>query len=177
MAKLVLENVRLSFPSLFESEQYNGTDTGKYAATFLMDKKGKLAKKIQKAAKEVAEEKFGKPLPKGLKTCLKDGDEVEYDGYAGMLAIKANTKKRPVLINRDKTPITADDDTLYPGCYVNVSLELYGLDNQYGKRISCQLNGIQFLKDGESFGSSNDSFDDFEALDEADDDDGENPFD
>jgi len=32
MSKLILKDVRLSFPSLFETELYNGNDTGKYAA-------------------------------------------------------------------------------------------------------------------------------------------------
>lgn len=175
MAKIVLKNVRLSFPSLFETEQYNGTDTGKYAATFLVPKDSKQAKAIKKAIKAATDEKFGKDAPKKLKSCLKDGDDVEYDGYEGMVAIKANTKRRPILLNRDKSPIAEEDGILYAGCYVNASIEVYGLDNQYGKRISCQLNGIQFAKDGESFGSSNNADEDFDDLGD-DDDDGENPF-
>jgi hypothetical protein len=175
MAKIVLKGARLSFPSLFATEQYNGQDTGKFAATFLVEKDSKAAKAIAKATKEAIKEKFGKDAPKKLKSAVKDGDEVDYDGYEGMVAIKANTKKRPVLIDRDKSPITEEDGTLYAGCYVNVSLEIYGLDNQYGKRVSCQLNGIQFAKDGEAFGNSNDTMGDFDELDD-DDDDGENPF-
>ena len=175
MSKIILKNARLSFPSLFATEQYNGQDTGKFAATFLVPKDSKEAKAIKKAIKSAIELKFGKDAPKKLKSCVKDGDEVDYDGYDGMMAIKANTKKRPVLLNKDKSPITEEDDILYAGCYVNVSLEVYGLDNQYGKRVSCQLNGIQFAKDGESFGQSNDTMGDFDAVD--DDDDGENPFD
>lgn len=170
MAKIVLKNVRLSFPSLFETEQYNGQDTGKYAATFLVPKGSKGVKAIKKAVKDAVREKFGDDAPKRMKSCVKDGDDVEYDGYAGMMAIKGNTKKRPVLVDREKNPI-ADDGTLYAGCYVNVSLEIYGLDNQYGKRVSCQLNGIQFLKDGDAFGATNDSMDDFEDMGEDDDDD------
>ena len=176
MSKIILKNARLSFPSLFATEQYNGQDTGKFAATFLVPKDSKEAKAIKKAIKSAIELKFGKDAPKKLKSCVKDGDEVDYDGYDGMMAIKANTKKRPVLLNKDKSPITEEDDILYAGCYVNVSLEVYGLDNQYGKRVSCQLNGIQFAKDGESFGQSNDTMGDFDAVDD-DDDDGENPFD
>lgn len=174
MSKIVLKNARLSFPSLFETEQYNGQDTGKYAATFLIPKDSKQAKALKKAVKDAVTEKFGKDAPKKMKSALKDGDEVEYDGYEGMLAIKANTKKRPVLLNKDKSPIAEEDGVLYAGCYVNVSLEVYGLDNQYGKRVSCQLNGIQFAKDGEPFGNSNDTMGDFDELD--DDDDEDNPF-
>jgi len=82
-----------------------------------------------------------------------------------MWAIKANTKRRPVVINRDKTPIVEDDDILYAGCWVNASIEVYGMENQYGKRVGCQLNGIQFLKDGDSFGAGGNAMDDFDSLD------------
>ncbi len=164
MTKLVIQNARLSFPSLFETESYNGQDTGKYAATFLVEKGTKNADAIMQAVKAASAEKFGASTPKGLKSCVKDGDLVDYTGYEDCIAIKANTKRRPVLLTRDKTPITEEDGILYAGCYVNVSLEVYGLDNQYGKRISCQLNGLQFSKDGESFGANNDTMSDFEPL-------------
>jgi len=164
MAKIILKNVRLSFPSLWETETYNGTDTGKYAASFLVEKDSAQGKALAKAVKDVAEEKFGKPVPKGVKYALKDGDEVEYDGYAGNWAIKANTKKRPVTIDLKKTPVTENDNVLYAGCYVNASIEVYAMDNQYGKRVGCQLNGVQFAKDGESFGAGGSAMDDFEAV-------------
>ena len=36
--KVMLKNVRLSFPSLFKTEEYNGVDTEEFAATFLIPK-------------------------------------------------------------------------------------------------------------------------------------------
>lgn len=177
MSKIVLKDVRLSFPSLFTTELYNGVDTGKYAASFLVDKNSDQGKKLAKAVQAVAEEKFGKPLPKKIEYCLKDGDEVEYDGYEGMWAIKANTKKRPVVIDRKKTPIAENDDVVYPGCYVNASIEVYAMDNQWGKRIGCQLNGVQFVRDGDAFGSgSTSAMGDFDELDDGMDDDDDSPF-
>lgn len=167
MTKLVLKDVRLSYPSLWETELYNGADTGKYAATFLVpkhDDDGKenaQAKELKKAVTEAMKACGAKKD----KTPLRDGDELDYDGYAGMWAIKANTKRRPVVINRDKTPIVEDDDILYAGCWVNASIEVYGMENQYGKRVGCQLNGIQFLKDGDSFGAGGNAADDFDSLD------------
>jgi len=178
MSKLILTDARLSFPSLFETELYNGNDTGKYAASFLVPKDSDLGKKLAKAVQAVAEEKWGKPIPKKVEYCLKDGDEVEYDGYAGMWAIKANTKKRPVVIDRKKTPIAESDDIIYPGCYVNASIEVYAMDNQWGKRVGCQLNGVQFVRDGEAFGTgSSSAISDFDELDDvASDDDDDSPF-
>jgi len=166
--KLVLQNVRLSFPSLWQTETYKGNDTGKYVASFLVDKTTDAGKALPKMITEVAEQAFGKPIPKKVEYCLKDGDQQEYDGYAGMWAIKANTKYRPTVIDRQKRPVTEEDDLIYPGCYVNASLEVYSYDGQYGKRVGCSLNAIQFVRDGESFvASSGDSLSDFDVLDEA----------
>lgn len=174
--KLILKGVRCSFPSLFETEQYGGQDTGKYACTFLISKEDDAqVKKIKQAIKAAAEGKFGKPLPKGLASCLSDGDDVDYDGYAGMFSVKASTKKRPIVVDSDKSPIADSDDRVYAGCYINASLELWVQDNQYGKGVRAQLNGIQFVKDGDRFGSSNDSLDDFEELEAVADD--SDPFD
>ena len=177
MSKIILKNVRLSFPSLYETEVYNGMDTGKYAASFLIEKDTELGNLVRDTVTKVAEEKFG-AKPKGVKYCLKDGDspEIEYNGYEGMWAIKANTKKRPTLINKDKSPIAEADGILYAGCYVNASIEVYAMDNQWGKRVGCQLNGIQFVKDGESFGGGGNAMDDFDDLGGDDQFDDDNPF-
>ena len=172
MSKIILKDVRLSFPSLWTTEKFNGTDTGKYAATFLMPKDSKEGKAVTKAVGDAMKE-IG---AKADKTPLKDGDHVEYDGYAGMWALKANTKKRPVVIDRSKTPITEDDDVIYAGCYVNASVEIYTMDNSYGKRVGCQLNGIQFVKDGDSFGGGGNAMDDFDAVEDDSEADNDNPF-
>lgn len=178
MSKILLKNVRLSFPSLYETEIYNGEDTEKYAATFLISKSDTATiKKIKATIKSFAEDNFGKPIPKTVKTPLQDGDEKEYDGYADHFSMKAATKKRPVLVDRSKTPVAEDDNVFYAGCYVNASLSLWAMDNKYGKRVLVNLNGVQFFKDGEPFGAENDSLDDFEELESQDaEDDDDDPF-
>ena len=102
--KVLLKNVRLSFPSLFKTEQYAGEDTGKFAATFLIPKSDtKNVATIEQACKQALIEKYGEgKTPKGFKLPLVDGDDKEYQGYADCVCIKANTKKRPTLVNRDK---------------------------------------------------------------------------
>jgi len=170
MSKLILKNVRLSFPSLWSTEIYNGEDTEKFAATLLIPKEEKQVAKIKQVMKEAAEEKFGKSLPKSLKWCLSDGDEKEYDGYAGHYTIKATTKKRPTVVDSGKTPLIEDDNKIYAGCFVNASINIWVMDNQYGKRVLANLNGIQFVKDGPKFGSDNNALDDFDVLENDDDD-------
>jgi len=165
--KVLLKNVRLSFPSLFKTEVYAGEDTGKYAATFLIPKSdSKTIATIEQSCKAALSEKYGASIPKGFKMPLVDGDDKEYQGYADHVCIKATTKKRPTLVNRDKTPIAEEDGILYGGCYVNASIDIWIMDNQYGKKVLASLNAIQFVKDGEAFGSKSEGADDFEDLDD-----------
>jgi hypothetical protein len=171
-----LKNVRLSFPSLFETAKYQGNDLGKYEATFLIKKDSAVAAKIQAAIKKAGSDELGKDWSKA-KLCLMDGDEKDYDGYEGCWALKASTKKRPVLVHRDKSPLTESDGVLYPGCYVNANVDIYAFANNYGKFVMAQLNGIQYSSPGEEFGGggsrfSADDFDDISENDDDDDDDG-----
>lgn len=163
-----LNHVRLSFPSLFQKAQFDGTET-KYEATFLLDKVKHAAtiKEIEAfIAAKVASDLKGAKVP-GNKLCLRDGDEVEYDGYAGHMTLKASTKKRPLVLNKDKSPLTEEDGVVYSGCYVNAIIDLWAQDNQFGKRINATLLGVQFAADGEAFSSGGKSAnpDDFDDLD------------
>ena len=170
--KIMLKNVRLSFPSLFKTEWYAGADTEKFAATFLISKSDtKTVTAIEQACKQALVEKYGEgKVPKGFKMPLVDGDDKEYQGYQDHYSIKATTKKRPTLVNRDKTPIVEEDGILYGGCYVNASIDVWVMDNSYGKKVLASLNAIQFVKDGEAFGTkSEEGADCFESLDDDDD--------
>ena len=164
-----LNNVRLSFPSLFQKAQFNGEET-KYEATFLLDKVKHAAviKEIEAAIQQkVASELKGAKVPAD-KLCLRDGDEVEYDGYSGHMTLKASTKKRPLVLNKDKSPLTEADGVVYSGCYVNAIIDLWGQNNSYGKRINATLLGVQFAADGEAFssGGSSASADDFDDIED-----------
>jgi len=104
------------------------------------------------------------------KICLRDGDDVEYAGYAGHMSIKASSSKRPMVLDRDRSPLAEDDNRLYAGCHVNAIIELWAQNNQWGKRINANLLGVQFFKDGEPFSdgvtASADDFDAFDASEE-----------
>lgn len=168
MAKIKLTNVRLSFASIFKRSNFNGQE-GKFEATLLLNKETQAdqIKKLEAAIeKAVSEAKIKVPSDK---RCLKDGDEFEYDGYAGHMAFKASNNKRPTIIDRDKTPLTEDDNKLESGDYVNAIVDIWVQNNNYGKRANGNLFGIQFFKEGERFGSDNDVTDDFDDFDELDD--------
>lgn len=165
MAKIALKNVRLSFPSIFKKSVFDGVE-GKYEATFLIPKDNVKLKAQLDAAIATAIAESGIKVA-GDKICLKDGDNSTYDGYENTWSLKAANGKRPTVINRDKTPLTENDDVLYAGCYVNAIIDLWVQNNGFGKRVNANLYGIQFVKDGQAFGSGPvDVFDDFDVLDD-----------
>lgn len=179
--KLSLKNVRLAFPVLFDAKAVNGEGDPAFSASFLLDQKHPQIAEIRKAIDAVGKEKWGakwdavkKQMEAADKTALHDGDtKAEYAGFEGNLFINARNKVRPLVIDRDKSPLVASDGKPYAGCYVNASIELWAQDNSYGKRINASLRGVQFLKDGDAFAgggtASDDEFDDIEDGAEADD--------
>lgn len=166
MSKVKIASARLSFPSLFHTASFAGESTGKYEATAILDKKDHAAEiaSIQKAIDALVKEAFKGKRPGDDKICLKDGDDMGRPEYEGKMTIKASTKKRPLVINRDKSPITEDDNVIYAGCYCNFILTLWAQDNQFGKRINAQLDGVQFVRDGEAFGDAGTSVSEFDAF-------------
>ena len=162
-----MKNVRLSFPSLFHKAMFQGTET-KYEATFLLDKKEHAATITQVSDAIAAMLKEHKAKLTSDKICLKDGDLMDYDGYANTLTLKASSTKRPMVINKLKEPVTEDDNVIYSGCYVNAIVSLWFQDNGFGKRINASLEAVQFAKDGTPFGDggSKASLDDFDVIDD-----------
>ena len=168
-----LPRVRLSFPSLFQPTQFDEKAKAKYCATFILDKDEHVAtiKEMQKAiAKLLADNKVAKLSPDRI--ALKDGDESEREEDHGKYLIKASSDKRPLVIDRDKTPITQADEKIYAGCYVNGIISIWFQNDpkhpEWGKRINAALSALQFAADGEPFGSGGASVDDFDAFDDED---------
>lgn len=174
-SKLKLNNVRLSFPSLFKKSVFEGAE-GKFEATFLIhkDNQAALISKVKKAQSEFLIEKFGskEKIPKSLKfTCFMDGDTKDYDGYENHMALKAGSNSRPTVIDRDKSPLTEDDNAIYAGCYVNVLVDFWFSNHpKGGKQLLANLHGVQFFKAGDPFGNhGGDCTDDFDDFDDEDD--------
>lgn len=161
-----IPNGRISFPSLFKKASFDGKE-GKYEATILFPKTDTKTYDAIMASIE-ASKKENKVKVGADKVFIKDGDDIEYDGYAGHWAIKASNNKRPTVINRDKTPLVEEDEVVYAGCFVNAIIEPWAQNNNYGKRINANLLGIQFVKDGDAFGDGGKTAtaDDFDTIDD-----------
>ncbi|MDC9593533.1 DUF2815 family protein [Xenorhabdus sp. IM139775] len=174
--KVSLKQVRLAFPDLFEATQVNGQGDFKFRSTFLIPKERKdVIAEIEAAIKKVATEKWGAKAEGIIKSIrgnnmrfnFRDGDDKpDYDGYAGNMYISASNKSRPLVIDRDRSPLAAQDGKPYSGCYVNATISIFAYENN-GKGISASLSGVQFFRDGDAFaGGGVASVDDFDDISE-----------
>lgn len=174
--RIMLRNVRLAFPSLFEPSTFGDGDPA-YQATFIIAGDDSQVASINKAIEAVAREKWGakadatlKSLRSTNKVALKNGDEkAQYDGFEGNWFIAPRAKTRPTVVDGQRQPLNERDGRIYAGCYVNASIEIWAQDNAYGKRVNATLRGVQFVRDGEAFGGGRpaeaDEFDEVEVED------------
>lgn len=137
---------------------------------------------------------------KSDRLALRDGDEEEWAGYAGRYYISASrttygpkdgatdgpVPKRPYRVIGPRKVKTddgvtrfpdvqeGDNDAPYSGSYVNAKVRFWAQDDkEYGKRINCSIEAVQFAKHGEAFGGGartnvDDEFDE-EDVDDTDD--------
>lgn len=176
---VMLKNVRGSFLNLFSPQASVQGGEPKFNGSFLLAKDDPQVALVETALKAEATVKWGAKAPaqyKALraqdKVCLHDGDLKEYDGYADNLYVSASNRTRPTVIDRDHTPLAAEDGKPYSGCYVDVKLDIWAQDNQYGKRINAGLLGVMFRAHGDAFsGGSTAAPDDFDTLDTGEDED------
>jgi hypothetical protein len=171
--RLLLKDVRLSFANgLFEAKAGEDGGQAKFNCGIILSPDHPQIPAIKAAMQAVATEKWGakaadvfKQLKASDKLALHDGDSKAYDGYAGNLFLSPSSPTRPTLLDGQKNPVTQADGKIYSGCYVNASVEIWAMDNKFGKRINCQLRGVQFNRDGDAFSAGRPAdADEFEAV-------------
>lgn len=171
----LLEDTRVAFaPSIFEK---SSTDGGKetFNAKFIVEPGSPQAKALEACELRVAKEKWGDEAEKVLKIAhseaknkvLRDGDLQRSAGFEGMLFVSALNEERPSAFDRARRPVAKEDGVIYSGCYVNVRLEIWAQANKWGNCVRVKLLGVQFVRDGDAFGSGSKpaAADDFPDLD------------
>lgn len=164
---------RLSFEHIFKpSAGPNGGEERFSAALILEGKNNPQLPKIRKAINDVAEARWGSRAKAELaklqsqdRIFLRDGDNSDRAEYAGHWYFNASNKTRPLVVDVDKTPLTEADGKPYSGCYVNMLIEVWAMQNEFGKRICASLKGVQFVRDGDAFTNKRPAtVDDFEDV-------------
>lgn len=171
-----LKGVRGSYLHLFKPWAQNEDQEKKYSGRFLIDKKEFAAelKVLQAHFAKLQQDAFKGKIPAD-KLCIRDGDLTGKSEDEGCFYLQASEKTRPSVVNKDRSPVTEEDDIVYSGCYVNVLVRFWVQNNKYGKRINANLLAVQFVRDGERFGGAGrenveDHFEDegFDGADEGD---------
>lgn len=173
-----LKNVRLAFAADLFTAKKSDDGYEAFGCGLLLPKDHPQIKDLREAEETVGKEKFGakwpqvkKDLVANNKLALKDGDTKSWDGYEGHWYLSPRSKTRPTVIDRDRSPLVEKDGKPYSGSYVNAIVDIWAMDSSdYGKRISCGLKGVQFLRDGDAFGGNQpakpDEFDDLSDMGE-----------
>ena len=177
-ARVTLKNVRLSFASLFKAKPFGGAGRGgddggepKFQGNFLLDPTTRSGKaniaKVEAAIDHAIEShNWGGKAPKFAETKLplRDGENVDYEGYEGTMYVSSNNAKRPKVFDQDKEEVTheSDEGAPYSGCYVDAIVRIWAQDNKWGKRINASLEAVRFREDGDAFGAAQVNADDFD---------------
>lgn len=174
MAKVVIKNVRISFPVLFNAEQFNGDGKPRYSASFLVEPGSDSDKLIRAAIKEVASNKWGAKAEAFLKSyepqpgkyCYQDGNLKEYDGYQDHFCLAAHRNEDagpPRVVDQAKNDLSEKSGKPYAGCYVNAVVDIWAQTGQY-PGIRATLVAVQFAADGDAFAGSPATADDLDDI-------------
>lgn len=170
--RIIIRNARLSFAHVWEPDE-NADD--RYTTAILFEKNNPAVAKINEIVERLVAEgkqpggKLAKVSKKALLLPLHDGDDTERPEYVGMYYLNAKRNSRPGIIDLMKNPIT-DEEEIYSGVYVNISVEFYIYNNQ-SAGVGCALGNIQKVKDGQRFSGGPSAEEEFDVEEPEDDDD------
>lgn len=159
---------RFSFLTIWEPRLRKGAKPGeepKYSASLMIPKGTKAGKKTKNQIDEAVEEakEYGGPggkcaewrgdIPSRLKMeFLQDGDDKEVNKknieYKGHWILRTSSKEQPGIVDEKGKPIL-DKKKIKSGDYGAFNVNFFPFDNG-SNGVSCGLNHIMKLEDGES---------------------------
>lgn len=156
--KVITGQVRLSYAHIHEPRAVEEGGEKKYSSSLLIPKDDTETVEKIKAAIEAAlaagKAKHGAGF-KMKESPLKDGDIEKPDApeYKGMYYVSASNKQKPILLDQQRNPIM-DTREIYSGAYARASVNFFAFNVGVNKGVSCALNALQKVADGESLGST-----------------------
>lgn len=143
--------VRASYPHVLD--KYKGEDDdeskAKHSIVCLMPKR-----KAWRPARELVLERINELIKENKQTKMKadnkflrDGDLAGRDEYEGFWTINASESKKVSVRGADNKPLKKgkDDDVIYAGCWVNVVIRPWFMNNKFGKKINAGLVAVQLV--------------------------------
>lgn len=168
----------LSFPALFEPKP-NDRGEKRYQLNIIFDadaQKTDAFKKLKAAVDKELQEFFRGKVPSNAHYPIQDcAPKSDYAGYEkGSVYISAWTKSKPGIVGPSREEITIPDD-VWAGQLARATVKPFAWDTAGKKGASFMLNNVQIAKlDAPRLDGRKKATDEFDALDEATDDD--SPF-
>jgi hypothetical protein len=177
-----IDNVRVSFPHLdvpYAGKNGDDTDDNGKKKTPKFGIVGMLPKSSHVAAKDLIKQAMDELLAANDnakvaadKKFIRNGDDSDREEYADHWTVSAREERQPAIRNQRGELITDPKkiaDMIYGGCYCNILIRPWYQDGKktgagYGKRVNAGLVGVQFVRDGDSFGEGR--IDDTDAWDD-----------
>ena len=187
MPDIMLKNVVQRFSDLWTPVEFKAGDgKPRWNITVLVEPGSENDKNIQEAILAAAKETFNdkaESVLKGMRGqknqyCYLSGDSVTYDGCEGKMLLAAhrplNTKSgknhAPLILAKsprkpDGTPnlLLESDGAPYNGCVVNVKVSIWAQPGE-NPGIRASFSAVQLVSDGEAFGASAVSVNEFDDL-------------
>lgn len=170
-------NTRWSYANVWEPKSING-GAPKYSVSLIIPKSDtKTVSKIQAAIEAAYKEGEAKlkgnsksvPPLSAIKTPLRDGDAERPDdeAYRGSYFVNANATTAPGIVDADLNPILSRSE-VYSGVYGRASITFYAFNSSGNRNITCGLNNLQKICDGEPLGGKASAESDFVTDDDED---------
>lgn len=162
---------RVSFPELFTAKTNDDGENPEYSLKMLFSKKTDMTE-MKRVVERAAKEKWGDKVPKSLQRPFVDGDTKDYDGYEGQIVVRASSKYKPKVCDRDPNVEITSSEDLYPGCYARavVLARAYEAKDKKGtvmkRGVSFRLVAVQKWEEGEPFINRPEATDLFDSLDD-----------
>lgn len=148
--EVFLKDVRINFPQIWQKSKFD-----KYGATFVWNEEDALVEKLKAAIAKVTQgEKLKGHKVKANDKCLRFGELSKCEGFE--VTLNSGNNDQPYVFGPDgRTRIESRSDCrIYSGCRVNAKVRVWGQNNDYGKKVNCQLVAVQFARDDEPLTST-----------------------
>jgi len=169
---LWIKRARLGFPAIAAAKASVPNAEPKFNATFILTPDAPEWAEMAQIIQKMATEKWGENVANVMAMIKADkrlrcyGAGAEkiatktgkvYDGFEGMNYIGASNSDQPKLYGQDAQPLppTAGINQKFTGGnYVSGIISFWLQDNQFGKAVRANLDGVQFIEEGEHFGNA-----------------------
>ena len=165
--QLILQNVRIAHPSLFEAKAFKGEGALRYSATVLVPKEATdVVDQLTAEINKIAKERYKLAKMPSADSCFTDGDDKANEAYHGHWILAAYAYPSDSAERKGAPAVTGnppkgqgfiqkgDSNEPYSGCYANVLFDLYTPKNF--RKVSCGLKVVQFVGNGPRIGASTD---------------------